>query len=126
MESPSRTTTAPTPRPAIAEAASPSVASAGIVRRLRVMCSETSGMGRFYDLGMAKTRATGRCLCGAVAYEVRGPLRDVLLCHCVECRRWSGYVGAFTAAQAEHLVVEDDAAVRWIASPESDRHAPRA
>ena len=36
-------------------------------------------------------RATGRCLCGAVTYEVRGPLRDIVLCHCVECRRWSGY-----------------------------------
>ncbi len=35
--------------------------------------------------------ATGRCLCGAVAYEVRGPLRDVLICHCEECRRWHGH-----------------------------------
>jgi hypothetical protein len=70
-------------------------------------------------------RARGRCLCGAVVYEVHGPLRDVLLCHCVECRRWGGYVGAFTATQAEHLLIEDDTAVRWIESPESDRQARR-
>lgn len=30
---------------------------------------------------------TGRCLCGAVPREVRGPLHDVLRCHCEECRR---------------------------------------
>ena len=42
--------------------------------------------------------ATGRCLCGAVAYEVRGPLRDVLICHCEECRRWHGHMAACTAA----------------------------
>jgi hypothetical protein len=71
-------------------------------------------------------RATGRCLCGAVTYEVRGPLRDVVLCHCVECRRWSGYLGAFSATQAEHLVLTSDDALRWIDSPESARHAQRA
>jgi hypothetical protein len=70
-------------------------------------------------------RATGRCLCGAVTYEVRGPLRDILLCHCIECRRWGGYVGAFTATRREHLAVGENPALRWIDSPESDRHARR-
>jgi len=26
-------------------------------------------------------RATGSCLCGAVRYDVSGPLRDVIECH---------------------------------------------
>ncbi len=30
---------------------------------------------------------SGSCLCGAVEYEVRGALRDVIVCHCGECRR---------------------------------------
>jgi hypothetical protein len=93
------------------------------------MCSETSGIGRFYDLSVESTpkpRATGRCLCGAVTYEVHGLLRDVVFCHCVECRRWSGTgAGAFTSAHDDDLVVSGNA-LRWVESPESNRHARRA
>jgi hypothetical protein len=70
-------------------------------------------------------RATGRCLCGAVQFEVRGPLRDVLLCHCLECRRWSGHVFAATSAQKDDLVLLASDALRWIASPESESDARR-
>jgi hypothetical protein len=94
------------------------------------MWSETSGTCRFYDgpveAAAAGPRATGRCLCGAVRYEVRGPLRDVVLCHCVECARWGGYLGAFAAARPNDLRLLDDAALVWITSPASDRHARRA
>lgn len=78
------------------------------------------GRERLYDLAVEKPRATGRCLCGAVTYEVRGPLRDISICHCVECRRWSGFLGAFSLARAEDLVLDRDS-IRWIESPESDR-----
>ena len=73
---------------------------------------------------MAGSRATGRCLCGAVTYEVRGPMRDISICHCVECRRWSGYLGAFSATRSENIEVAGDA-LRWIDSPDSDRHYRR-
>jgi hypothetical protein len=69
-------------------------------------------------------RATGRCLCGAVTYEVHGPLRDISVCHCIECRRWSGFLGAFSATRAEDITVEGGA-LRWIESPESDRRYRR-
>jgi hypothetical protein len=51
-------------------------------------------------------------------------MRDLLLCHCVECRRWTGYVGAFTSTRTEHLTIEGDA-LRWTESPDSDRNARR-
>jgi hypothetical protein len=73
----------------------------------------------------ADVRATGRCLCGAVRYQVGGPLRDVLLCHCVECRRWTGHLGAFTSTRVEHLTISGESALRWIDSPHSDRSARR-
>lgn len=34
---------------------------------------------------------TGRCLCGAIAYEIRGALTaPIYNCHCSKCRRWGG------------------------------------
>jgi hypothetical protein len=70
-------------------------------------------------------RATGGCLCGGVRYEVRGPLRDVLTCRCVECRRWSGHVFAATAARREHLALLASGPLRWLASPHSESDARR-
>lgn len=70
-------------------------------------------------------RAHGRCLCGAVTFEVTGPLRDIVLCHCEECRRWGGHLGAFTSALAEDVAVAGEASLRWVESPASDRHARR-
>jgi hypothetical protein len=69
--------------------------------------------------------ATGGCLCGAVSYEVSGPLRDVLVCHCEECRRWHGHASATTAAKRGDLVVEEQRGLRWIDSPHSDARARR-
>jgi len=67
----------------------------------------------------------GGCLCGSVRYEIRGPLRDVLVCHCSECRRWSGQAWAATAARLEDLVLLSADTLRWVVSPESDTNARR-
>ena len=69
--------------------------------------------------------ATGRCLCGAVRYEVKGSLRGVLICHCEECRRWHGHFSASTAARREDLALVEDRGLRWIESPHSDAGARR-
>jgi hypothetical protein len=69
--------------------------------------------------------ATGSCLCGAVKFEVTGPLQDVLICHCEECRRWHGHVSATTATRKEDLVLLETRGLRWIQSPRSDAGARR-
>ena len=74
---------------------------------------------------MNAPRASGRCLCGAITFDVHGPLRDILICHCDECRRWTGYLGAFTSTRTEHLVIDGTGALRWLDSPDSDRRARR-
>jgi hypothetical protein len=58
-------------------------------------------------------RAAGGCLCGAVRYEVRGPLRDVVLCHCSRCRRTHGHVAAYAACRTADLHLVADGALRW-------------
>jgi hypothetical protein len=69
--------------------------------------------------------ASGGCLCGAVRYEVTAPLRDLLICHCIECRRWHGHISVTTAANEQDLVLLEDRGLRWIDSPLSDAHARR-
>ncbi len=65
---------------------------------------------------------TGRCECGAVRYRVRGPLRDVLNCHCGQCRRTHGHFAAYTRAPQDTLEFEEDRGLRWYrSSPEARR-----
>ena len=67
-------------------------------------------------------RATGRCLCGAVRYDVRGPLRSGTACHCDQCRRSSGSFTHATAAWKDTLRIEDAAGcLAWYASSDHGR-----
>jgi hypothetical protein len=68
-----------------------------------------------------QVRASGGCLCGAVRYTVRGPLRGVILCHCGQCRRWHGHLGAYTSAARAHVVLQGGEALGWLASSERGR-----
>ena len=58
----------------------------------------------------------GSCLCGAVSYEVHGPLRDVRVCHCRFCRRMSTHVGAYAACAIADLAIKNTRKLRWYRS----------
>tara|TARA_A100001037_G_C14739163_1_gene452378 strand:- start:120 stop:608 length:489 start_codon:yes stop_codon:yes gene_type:complete len=67
-------------------------------------------------------RATGACLCGAVRYQVRGPLREIIACHCSQCRRMSGHHVAATATARENLEITGRESLTWFrASPDAQR-----
>ena len=57
--------------------------------------------------------ASGHCLCGGVQYEVDGPLRDVLFCHCENCRRTHGNFSAYTSTHREDLKITEERTLRW-------------
>ncbi len=67
-------------------------------------------------------KATGGCLCGAVRYEVHGPMRPVVYCHCGQCRKTSGHFVAASACEPEDLALIEDAGLRWY---DSSPHAQR-
>ncbi len=65
------------------------------------------------------TVVTGSCLCGAVRFDVIGPLRPVIACHCTQCRKTSGHHVAATSAAREHVVIEGEPV--WYASSDTAR-----
>lgn len=68
------------------------------------------------DSDQSRVERRGGCLCGAVAYRVQGPLRDVVLCHCSQCRRTHGHIGAYTTASPDQLTLTAERGLRWYAS----------
>ena len=65
---------------------------------------------------------TGSCLCGAVKYEVHGPLRPVLACHCTQCRKQTGNYMSATAADDGDLRITEARGLKWYrSSPEAQR-----
>ena len=63
---------------------------------------------------------TGTCLCRGVAYEVKGELGPIALCHCGMCRKQSGTAFATNASverRAFRLVRGTDLVQRYQSSP---------
>jgi hypothetical protein len=57
-----------------------------------------------------------------VRYEVHGPLRDAIACHCSQCLSWSGnFVVATQARTVDLRFVADDGLAWYESSPEASR-----
>ena len=69
---------------------------------------------------MNQETRTGRCLCGAVAYTVTGPMRSVTICHCGQCRAMAGH--AWASAVAPRSAIATQGEVTWYrSSAEAER-----
>jgi len=64
---------------------------------------------------------TGRCNCGAVRFRTRGPLREVVACHCSQCRRQTGLFYAATNVADEMIEIEGADAISWYQASEFAR-----
>jgi hypothetical protein len=56
-----------------------------------------------------------------VRYTVRGPLGGILLCHCGQCRRVHGYLGAFSSGARADVDLQGAEAIVWFASARGRR-----
>jgi NAD(P)-dependent dehydrogenase (short-subunit alcohol dehydrogenase family) len=64
---------------------------------------------------------TGGCLCGGVRYEVSGPLRDVLVCHCSRCLHTHGHAAAYSACARDDLMLVEAGTLRWYEADDRGR-----
>jgi hypothetical protein len=62
---------------------------------------------------------TGACLCGAVAFEITGPLRPVVACHCRRCRKVTGTYMSSTAVKDEQFRLTETGGLKWYRSSDT-------
>ncbi|WP_179380176.1 GFA family protein [Jannaschia marina] len=65
------------------------------------------------------TLRTGGCLCGQVRFTVRGEMRPIIACHCVQCRKATG--NFVTATSAPRGAIDITGEVTWFRSSEVAR-----
>ncbi len=64
---------------------------------------------------------SGGCECGGVRFQVAGELRDVVNCHCGQCRRTHGHYGAYSGCKLENLAFDNDETLTWYDSSDEAR-----
>lgn len=55
----------------------------------------------------------GGCLCRGVRYQLTGRARDVINCHCQNCRRTHGNFAAYTSVSKTDLELISDSTLQW-------------
>jgi hypothetical protein len=66
--------------------------------------------------GEPEVRATGGCLCGAVHFEVHGPLTAPTACHCGQCRRQTGHFVVSSNAARDDVMFQKQDGLAWYRS----------
>ena len=64
----------------------------------------------------------GQCLCGKVAYSIKGPFRNLTQCHCAQCRQWGGHYWASLSFNLKDFAFErGEDEVKWYESSDYAR-----
>lgn len=65
---------------------------------------------------------TGGCHCGQVQYRITGPMREIIGCHCTQCRRTTGHFLTATAVRRTYFeLIREDGLTWFRASDEARR-----
>lgn len=65
------------------------------------------------------TEVTGSCLCGAITLQIDSLDRDVIICHCQQCRKQTGHVVAATRALDKNINIKGEEFLTWYAASEN-------
>ena len=64
----------------------------------------------------------GSCLCGRIKLDIDELIRDVVVCHCQQCRKQTGHMVAATRVQDSGLTIIGEEHIKWYeASSEAKR-----
>lgn len=66
--------------------------------------------------GSKQAQLSGGCACGAVRFQIDGPVRPVIACHCGTCRKTSGHYWAATTTYRDNLHLVADRSLKWFKS----------
>lgn len=61
----------------------------------------------------------GSCLCGGVAFEADPPYREVVACHCTQCRKTSGHYWAAASVPHDRFRLTEERGLAWFRSSPS-------
>ncbi|WP_417519967.1 GFA family protein [Minwuia sp.] len=61
---------------------------------------------------------TGGCYCGAVRYRIDGPLRDIVCCHCSQCRKTTGHFMPAATAWRDTFSLTEERGLKWYRASE--------
>ena len=53
------------------------------------------------------------CLCGGIKIKVKGKLRHVINCHCLQCMKTHGNYAAYTSNLEENITFVKKATLKW-------------
>jgi hypothetical protein len=63
----------------------------------------------------------GSCLCGSVSFQATGPISQIEVCHCVQCRKWTGHVFANIEIPRDNLQIIGENHITWHQSSQKAR-----
>ena len=63
-----------------------------------------------------KSSKIAQCLCGGTKIKVKGKLRNVINCHCSQCRKTHGNYAAYTCCPEENVTFISKKTLKWFKS----------
>ena len=63
-----------------------------------------------------KKSFTASCLCKGVYFSIKGELRPVINCHCVQCTKTHGNFAAYTSVLNENIIFKSKKTLKWFNS----------